>query len=175
MERNEFGILVAVLKSNYTNLAIQNQESFDLWFEMLKDIDYPIANKAVKSIIMRSTYPPTIADIRKAALEVTGVNQLTTDECLRLVNRSISKYGRNGADKAMAWIKEQDEATYNVVKAIGFTNICNADMNFTRNTIMKMHKELATKENNNLLLTDDIKGEIKQIRNNGLKLISAMD
>lgn len=77
MTRDEFKILAKAMKSAYTdNNFLPDKESFDLWYALLKDIDYPMASRAVKCHIMTSPYVPKIADILKF------VNQMTTPEAM---------------------------------------------------------------------------------------------
>ena len=171
MDKKEFAQIIAALRSNYNNLAVQSQTSFDLWFSMLNDIDYTVCMNAVKKIIMQSKFPPTVAEIREAALEVSGVSQLSVEDSLSLINKAVGKYGRTRSTEALEMIKQEDKNTYKVIKAIGFTNYCLADPNFSRNTVIKLLEQASKKEKNNLLLDKGFASEISKIKMNGLKMI----
>lgn len=65
MTKDEFKLIVNKLRKAYTqDNYIADKESFDIWFEMLEDLQAPATEQAVKNIIRDKTYPPTIADIR---------------------------------------------------------------------------------------------------------------
>lgn len=65
MTIEEFTPIVKKLRTVYTQANfIANKEAFDIWFEMLSDLQTSGVNKAVDNIIRDREYPPTIADIR---------------------------------------------------------------------------------------------------------------
>lgn len=72
VEQSQFKILVKAMKAVYTKPDfIPDKNAFDVWYAMLKDLDYAVMEKAIQSIMMTSPYPPTIADIRKAAVKMS--------------------------------------------------------------------------------------------------------
>lgn len=172
MTREECKKVIAVLRANYSNFAVTNQTQFEVWVKFLEDIDYSLADKAVQKIIMESEFPPTIATIRKQCLSITGHKKKSKADCIGLINKAISKFGRYQVVEAMDWIKEQDEATYHVIKAIGLTNYCNSDPNFSNNLIIKMYSEIADSKEKQMLLTQEFTEQIAEIRLNASKMIA---
>ena len=67
MDKKQFMYLIAALKSNYRNFGVDSPEQLSFWYDMLKDLDYNLAEIAVKTLISESPHAPTISDIRKAA------------------------------------------------------------------------------------------------------------
>ena len=68
LEREQLKILVKAMKAVYTKTDfIPDQDAFDVWYAMLKDLDYKILTNAIQSLMMTSPFPPTIADVRNAA------------------------------------------------------------------------------------------------------------
>ncbi len=65
MRNDEFYKIATKLRTAYPRQAIPNKETYDLWFECLKDLDYKWCDRAVVDIIKNSPYCPAIADIRK--------------------------------------------------------------------------------------------------------------
>lgn len=61
------GLLSAYPRDNF----IPNEFTFNLWYKALCDIPYPVLNRAAYRYIQSHTYPPTIADIRSAAMDMT--------------------------------------------------------------------------------------------------------
>jgi len=60
-----FALIILV----YPNLPELTSEKIDLWHELLSDIDYEAAQKAVKEHIKTSRFIPTVADIRESVAE----------------------------------------------------------------------------------------------------------
>lgn len=61
------GLLAAYPRSNF----IPNEFTFNLWYKALCDIPYPVLNRASYRYIQSNVYPPTIADIRAVAMDMT--------------------------------------------------------------------------------------------------------
>lgn len=73
MTREEFKVLVKALKAVYAqDTFIPDQDAFNVWFELLKDIPYKVANVAVQRYMVTEHFPPTIADIRKHANDIVS-------------------------------------------------------------------------------------------------------
>lgn len=68
MTREEFKTLVKGMKAVYAQPTfIPDQDAFNVWFELLKDIPYQQANVAIQKYMLTEKFPPTIADIREKA------------------------------------------------------------------------------------------------------------
>ena len=94
VERDKFKILVKGMKAVYTKQEfIPDQDAFNVWYALLRDIDYEILTSAVQKHMMSSPYPPTIADIRGAAAQFTpggDINQISELEAWGTVRMAIS-------------------------------------------------------------------------------------
>lgn len=98
MTREEFGIIVKALKAVYSTPSfIPDQDAFNVWYELLKDIDYQTATKAVQSYMTTESKLPTIADIRNKAMQFNQSEQLNELEAWSLVSKALSNgyYGAN--------------------------------------------------------------------------------
>ena len=62
------GLQAAFPRDNF----IPNEYTFNLWYTALQDIPYPSLNKASTSYIMSNRFPPTIADIRQLAYDLSA-------------------------------------------------------------------------------------------------------
>lgn len=72
MTRDEFKILVKAMKAVYTHPSfIPDQHAFDIWYEMLKDLDYKTASFAVKKYMQSEEREPSVASIRKQVASIT--------------------------------------------------------------------------------------------------------
>lgn len=65
MTRDEMKILAKAMKAVYPQM-MPDRDAFDVWYELLKDLDYRQASAAIQRHMQTSKYPPTIADIRQA-------------------------------------------------------------------------------------------------------------
>lgn len=71
MTKEQFKILVKAMKAVYTNPGfIPDQDAFDVWYSMLKDLDYAIASRAVQMHLQTEESPPTVAGIRKQSVKL---------------------------------------------------------------------------------------------------------
>lgn len=73
MDREEFKKIVKGLKSIYAEPKfIADQDAFDMWYALLKDLDYEVASMAAQSYMQTEKFPPTPADIRRYASQITS-------------------------------------------------------------------------------------------------------
>ena len=102
MTYDEFKILAKGMKTVYTQPTfLPDAAAFNIWYQLLQDIDYKIANAAIQKYMLTSKFPPTIADIREqAASVVSGEKPLWSDGWEEVV-RAIKNYGSYGQKEAM--------------------------------------------------------------------------
>lgn len=68
MDKVQFAKFAMALKTYYPMQdIIPNQEATELWYDVLNDLDYEIAQQALKKWVMVQKWAPTIADIRQQA------------------------------------------------------------------------------------------------------------
>lgn len=90
MGKEEFAILVKAMKAVYSDVKfIADSDAFNVWYELLKDIPYEVCQAAVHKYMSTNTFPPTIADIRKIAFEVSQPEMMNEAEAWALVLRAI--------------------------------------------------------------------------------------
>lgn len=69
----EFKRLVAGLKAVYSDPKyISDDFAMDMWYGLLKDIPYDVANMATQAYMQSEKFPPTPADIRRYASQITS-------------------------------------------------------------------------------------------------------
>lgn len=122
MTRNEFKLLVKGMKAVYPQETfIPDAFAFDMWFEMLNDLEYRTAGLAIKSYMATGKFPPTIADIREKCSEVSQRRTESWDEAWGAVLMAIRKYGYPREGEALESLSER---TRHVVKRFGWQNMC---------------------------------------------------
>lgn len=123
MNKKEFATIADVLHLAYgEDVILPDEKTLELWYGFLKDIDYAICKNAVMRIISTSKWPPKIADIREAAVQVVTVRE-TADwsEAWSRVIRAIGRFGQNRQEEALEYMGE-DAAR--IVMRMGWKNIC---------------------------------------------------
>ena len=94
MTREQFKVLVKAMKAVYTNPGfIPDQDAFDVWYSMLKDLDYAIASRAVQMHLQTEETPPTVAGVRKqfAKLKADEADDLNETAAWSLVLKAIRR------------------------------------------------------------------------------------
>ena len=94
MTREEFKVLVKGMKSVYAQPTfIPDNDAFNVWYELLKDIDYKACAIAIQTYMSTEKFPPTIADIR-AKVNINP-KQITEAEAWDMVRKAISNSSYN--------------------------------------------------------------------------------
>lgn len=101
MERDEFKILVKGMKAVYAQPTfLPDKDAFDVWYELLKDIPYKVANVAIQKYMLTEKFPPTIADIReKASSLMTADTSISELEAWALVRKAIGRSGYHAEEE----------------------------------------------------------------------------
>lgn len=123
MTFNEFKVLAKGMKVVYTSATfLPDEDSIKIWYRLLQDIPYEVANIAIQRHMMTNKFPPTIAEIREqAALSVN--NELNSDwgQAWEQVCKAIRTYGLWGTEEALA---SMDDITRQCVKRLGWKELC---------------------------------------------------
>ena len=167
MDKKQFMYLIAALKSNYRNFGVDSPEQISFWYDMLKDLDYNLAEIAVKTLISESPHAPTISDIRKAAAhtkEELPVSATAWGE----VMQAIKSYGIYQQEKAL---ESMSPLTRKVVKAMGFKELClSENMMADRAHFQKMFDTMIKREEHDRVIPIDVKEKTLLLRENQEKL-----
>jgi hypothetical protein len=92
MNKQETIQVITLLAGNYNSIAekdkTQKQLMINTWLECLGDLDYRLVLESVKKTMITSPYPPTIADIRKNAIEM--IKPTTSKTAIEAWNEAYS-------------------------------------------------------------------------------------
>ena len=104
MTKDEFKKIIKGMKSIYSDPKfIADQDAFDMWYGLLNDLSYEVASMATKTYMQTETFPPSPADIRRYAVQITS--PLTEDmselQAWGLVKKAIGN-GNYGAEEEFA-------------------------------------------------------------------------
>ena len=160
MTKGEVAKLLAVLAAAFPRFEVDDLK-VQVWHEMLGDLDYDVANIAIKKIIILNTFPPAIAEVRKTAIEISNSINITAAEAWGEVIRAVKKYGHYRAKEAIA---SMSPATAQVVRCIGWSEIClTEEPGVIRAHFLKMYDQIAAREQEKQLLSPTMQTEIKKI------------
>ena len=121
MRFEEFKKLVKGMKAVYTSQNfLPDAESIKIWYQLLKDMPYEIANVSIQKHMATNKFPPTVAEIRSGAAEITDKSHDWSDgwESFR---KAVGRFGYYRREEAFA---SMDEITRKVVKRLGWKELC---------------------------------------------------
>lgn len=122
MTKSEAAALLGWAVANFPNMQERDlRPTAELWYRMLADLPYEIAEKALLRVLATAKHFPTVAEIREAAVELTSDPVPTAMEAWAEVRRAISLYGYYREEEALASLSP---ATAQVVRWIGWQEIC---------------------------------------------------
>lgn len=126
----------------YLSLAYNkefDEEQASVWYDFFKDVDFEIFRQAVKRIIPKSKYLPSIAELRGEIAQMTNpILQLNVDDEWSNV---IEKIRRHGTYITTEEFNKFHEITLKVVKTIGWRRLClSENIEFERKTFYEMFK-----------------------------------
>ena len=171
MMKTETVKLLAVISAAYPNMQV-TEATVEIWHELLGDLKLNIALIAAKKLILESPYPPTIADIRKRAVEIMTPpeDRIDAAEAWGEVMRALRVFGYYREAEAL---KSMSPRTAKVVRFMGWSEIClSEELGVVRGQFIKMYQQVAEREYKEQLLPVTLRDDIKKIASKfSLKLL----
>lgn len=102
MTRDEFKILVKGMKAIYAQQTfLPDKDAFDMWFALLQDLPYKLANEAIQKHMLTEKFPPTPAEIREKAAQMIEVpeTEMSELEAWALVRKAIRNSGYHAQEE----------------------------------------------------------------------------
>lgn len=102
MTRDEFKILVKGMKAVYAQQTfLSDKDAFDMWFALLQDLPYKLANVAIQKHMLTEKFPPTPAEIREKAAQMIEVpeTEMSELEAWALVRKAIRNSGYHAQEE----------------------------------------------------------------------------
>ena len=114
-----------------------NEEQASVWYDFFRDTDYESFRQAVKRIIPKSKYMPSIAELRGEVVKITNpVLQLNVDDEWEKVIKAIRVHGTYITGEEF---EKFEPITAKVVKTIGWRKMCMSEnIEFERKTFYDM-------------------------------------
>ena len=160
MTRAETAKILAVLAASYPKFEVDDLK-VRVWHEMLGDLDYATANMAAKKLILENNFPPSIAEVRKAAMEILNPEVMTAAEAWGEVERAVRTYGYYRETEAL---ESMSPSVAKVVEYIGWQNIClNEEPGVIRGQFLKMYQQVRERDRREMLLPADLRQGIQRL------------
>lgn len=102
MTRDEFKILVKGMKAVYAQQTfLPDKDAFDMWFALLQDLPYKLANVAIQKHMLTEKFPPTPAEIREKVAQMIEVpeTEMSELEAWALVRKAIRNSGYHAQEE----------------------------------------------------------------------------
>lgn len=166
MKFEEFKILAKGMKAVYTSPNfLPDADALKIWYQLLKDLPYEIANMAIQRHMATNKFPPTIADIREQASLSTD-KELNGDwgEAWQNVTKAIGKYGQWETEKAL---ESLDDLTRQCVKRLGWKELCMSENAMADRANFRMiYEEQKGRAKEQAVLPLEVKANIEKLQNN---------
>lgn len=122
MTAQEFATISAAIRAAWPSAKIMpDQQSIDVWWTMLSDLDYKPCLMALKGHISTCKFPPSIAELREKTAGMIQAPVRDWGEAWEDVMRAIRFCGMYREQEAL---EKMDEITKKCVNRIGFQNLC---------------------------------------------------
>lgn len=117
MTREQFSLIVKGIRSIWKD-AIPDQYAFNMWYSLLKDIEYQALSDALKEYMMTNRFAPMPADLRELALKKyeSSSERVPELEAWSYVNKAVRNSTYNAED-------EFEKLPVLVQKAVGSPSI----------------------------------------------------
>lgn len=159
MTQDEFKVLAKGMKAAYASPNfLPDEESVSVWYRLLKDLDYKVAEAAVYKHICTNKFAPTIAELREQCSKVMLPEAKDWVECWREVQKTMGTYGYNRPIEAIEKLKEFDEKTATVACRLGWVNLCMSENTAVdRANFRQCYETMQTRERESSKLPEGVK------------------
>ncbi len=124
MTKAEVAKLLAVIAEAYSQKFDVTDSKVETWHTLLADLEWETAKEATKRHILISQWPPTIAEIREAAVAMSTPPRLSALEAWGRVLEAIRQYGWPREEEALASVGPEVAA---VARQFGWMDLCMAE------------------------------------------------
>jgi hypothetical protein len=146
MIKSETAKLLTVISAAYPRFPELTPEMISIWHEMFQDIDYQVANVALRKLMLENTFPPSIAELRKTVVDIMTPKEDKIDaaQAWGEVIHAVRYFGYYREDEAIASVSPR---TARVVQMIGWQNICiTEEMDVLRGQFRMMYETTEHRE-----------------------------
>ncbi len=159
MTQVEVARLLTIMASAWPQFE-PSEDKVLLWHEMMQDVDYQVAQAALKVLIARKTFPPSIAEFRQEVLAIStpAEDQITPAEAWGMVVHAIREYGSYREREAL---ESLPPAVRKTVEYIGWREIClSEEPDVIRAQFMRMFQQVSERRQKEAVLPATLREQI---------------
>ena len=173
MTKREFAIFASALRALYPNndKLLPNDAARNLWYDMLGDIPFPVADAGLRKWAATEKWPPTIAEIRGFCVSAVAGEFPDWGSAWRETTDAIGRYGYQGEDAAMAALSPM---TREAVKRLGWRQLCvSENQEADRANFRMVYESLAERKMKDRAISPEIQARLDTIMQDGTQRIRA--
>lgn len=172
MTKSEVIKMFGIIASLYTNagrFAEADADMRDMWWEMLQDIPFDVAKRVVAQNAANSDYPPSIAQIRRAALQGAVEKRDTAEEAWALVLHALQNSAYNSVEEfaKLPEICKRCVGSPNVLKIWAVSEDENA-VSVARAQFLNSYRALDKREQERAMLPPSVRDALDVAKRNKL-------
>lgn len=169
MTFNEFKALAKGMKAVYTSPNfLPDADSVKIWYELLKDLPYELANIAIQRHMTTNKFPPTVAEIRAAAVG-SVYKPVNWSDGWEQFRKAVSKYGYYQQEEAM---NSMDDITRKTVRRLGWKELCESENIMQDRANFRMaYEQESNRSRETAVLPVELRGVIERLQESSVKAI----
>ncbi|HHY95889.1 MAG TPA: hypothetical protein GX513_12915 [Firmicutes bacterium] len=154
MKRAETVQLLAFITAFYPDWKL-TEATIEAWHEMLHDLEFDVVKTAIKRVISRKRFLPTVAEIREETANLLQPEIMSGEEAWAIVANAVREYGYY---REMDAREQMPALVEKAVKAIGWDEIClSEEPGVVRAHFMRLYEAMARREREEITLPADTK------------------
>lgn len=157
MTEQQFAMIGDAIKTLYpAHKILPNQHAMDLWYSMLKDLDYEAVTIALQKYASQNTFPPTVADLRGGCAEVQNGEYKSWEEGWQEVTEAIKKYGYMREGEALHSLSAM---TRKIVMRMDYQYLCSSEnVMADRANFRDIYNNMVSKQKQREQLSPSVRG-----------------
>lgn len=165
MTQEEFQLLAKGLKAAYPSPNfLPDDYSMKVWFRLLKDIDYALAEAAAYKHICSSKFPPSIAELREQSENCKTADTRNWLSGWSLVQKAIGRYGMFRPVEALDSIREQDPLAAAVAQRMGWRLLCESqDVTADRANFRQSYETIQNRSREDAKLPANLRNRVQSL------------
>ena len=173
MTKREFALFASALRALYPNndKLLPNDAARNLWYEMLSDIPFSVADAGLRKWAATEKWPPTIAEIRGFCVSAAAGDLPDWGSAWHETLDAIARYGYQGEQAAMDALSPMTRET---VKRLGWRQLCiSENQEADRANFRMVYESLAERKTKDRAISPELRARLDTIMQDGTQRIRA--
>lgn len=174
MQRKDWLKLAKALKCAFSQENyLPDEYSWELFYNMLKDLPTEAVTLAVNKCILECRFPPKVAELREAAINIMTPQTADWSTGWGEVIKCIGMFGRDREKEALGYMSE---ITAECVKRLGWKELCLSEYQISdREKFKNTYETIQKRKKQDALLPLSYKERIASIQQQAMPQLSRTD